>query len=87
MEKIKKINAVEYGNYYSVFNKNGIKICDCSSINDAILMCSFDSSRTYKQVKILSDQVVNIFSERMEDDKQLKPQNILPDREAVPFVV
>lgn len=87
MDKLKPIKQIEYSNYYSVFDGNGKKICDCSSITDAIMMCSFDTNRSYRQIKILFDQVVNIFSEKLEDDKQLKPQNILPDREAIPFTV
>jgi hypothetical protein len=86
MNQLEKISRIEYSNY-SVFDKNGKKICDCSSLIDALMMCSFDSTRTYRQVKVLSDQVVNIFSERMDDDKQLKSQNILPDREAIPVIV
>lgn len=87
MNKIQKLNQTEYSDHYSVFDKNGNKICDSATLEDALLMCSFDSTRTYKQVKILLDQVVNIPSMRMEDDKQLKEQNILPDRMADPFVV
>jgi hypothetical protein len=87
MNKIQKLNQIEYADHYSVFDKNGNKICDSATLEDALLMCSFDSTRTYKQVKILLDQVVNIPSMRMEDDKQLQAQNILPDRMADPFVV
>jgi hypothetical protein len=87
MNNIQKLNQIEYTDHYSVFDKNGKKICDVASIDDALMMCSFVSTRTYKQVKILLDQVVNIPSMRMEDDKQLKEQNILPDRMADPFVV
>lgn len=87
MSEIQKLTQIEYTDHYSVFNKNGNKICDTATIEDAILMCSFDSTRTYKQVKILLDQIVNVPSTRMEDDKQLKGQNVLPDRVAEPFIV
>ena len=87
MSQIQKLQQIEYTNHYSVFDKNGKKICDTATLEDALMMCSFDSTRTYKQVKILLDQVVNIPSKRMEDDKQLKEQNILPDRTAEPFVI
>lgn len=87
MNQLQKIHQTEYTNYYSVFDKTGKKICDVSEIQDALMMCSFDSTRTYRQIKIISDQIVNIHSTRMEDDKQLKAQNILPDRQAEPFVV
>jgi hypothetical protein len=87
MNQIQKLQQIEYTDHYSVFNRNGNKICDSATLQDALLMCSFDSTRTYKQVKILMDQVVNVPSTRMEDDKQLNAQNILPDRIAEPFVV
>jgi hypothetical protein len=72
---------------YSVFDESGNKICDTPSVRDALMMASFKEGRTYKKNKILSDQVVNISSSKMEDDKQLNPQNILPDRTAEPFIV
>lgn len=87
MNQLQKLNQIEYTDYYSVFDKTGKKICDCSSIQDVMMMCSLDYTRTYRQVKIMMDQVVSIPFERLEDDKQLKPQNTLPDRQAVPFIV
>jgi hypothetical protein len=51
------------------------------------MMCSFDNARTYRQIKIMMDQVVSIQFERLEDDRQLRSQNTLPDRQAVPFTV
>jgi hypothetical protein len=84
MNQLKKVDQI---NYYSVFDKIGKKICDCSSIEDAMMMCCFDNTRTYRQVKVIIDQVVNVSSQRLEDDLQLRSQNILPEREAVPFVV
>ena len=73
--------------YYSVFNKNGMKICDTATLSDALLMCSFDTTRTYRKIKIITDQIVDISSVRLDDDKQLKSQNILPDRQAIPVVI
>jgi len=87
MNQLQKIDQIEYTGHYSVFDKNGRKICDCSSIQDAMMMCSFDNTRTYRQIKIMMDQVVSIPFERLEDDRQLRPQNTLPDRQAVPFTV
>lgn len=87
MSKIQKLNQIEYTDHYSVFDRSGNKICDSASIEDTLLMVSLGEGRTYKKVKILLDQVVNVPSTRMEDDKQLKEQNILPDRTAEPFVV
>lgn len=87
MSKIQKLNQIEYTDHYSVFDRSGNKICDSASIEDTLMMVSLGDGRTYKKVKILLDQVVNVPSTRMEDDKQLKEQNILPDRTAEPFVV
>lgn len=87
MSQIQKLQQIEYTDHYSVFSKTGNKICDTATLEDAILMCSFDKTRTYRQIKILMDQIVNVPSTKMEDDKQLKSQNILPDRQAIPVVV
>jgi hypothetical protein len=87
MNQIQKLHQTEYSDYYSVFDKNGKKICDTATIQDAILMSSFVDGRTYRKVKVLLDQVVNIPSTRMDDDKQLKSQKVLPDRMAEPVVI
>jgi hypothetical protein len=87
MNQIQKLQQIEYTDHYSVFDNNGKKICDTATIQDAMLMVSFAEGRTYKQVKILLDQVVNIPSTRMEDDKQLEAQNILPESMAEPVIV
>ena len=87
MNQLKKLNQIEYTDYYSVFDVNGNKICDTASIQDAMMMVSFVEGRTYKKIKIMMDQVVNIPSFKLEDDRQLNAQNILPDRTAEPFIV
>lgn len=87
MNSLRKLEQIEYTDHYSIFDRNGVKVLDCGSLQDAIAMCSLDTTRTYKQVKIIMDQVVNIPHQRMEDDKQLKGQNILPERQQEPFVV
>jgi hypothetical protein len=87
MKQLQKIKQIEYTDHYSVFDKTGKKICDVASIQDVMMMVSLGQGRTYKQVKILSDQVINVPSTKMPDDKQLKAQNILPERQAVPFTV
>jgi hypothetical protein len=87
MNQLQKLQQIEYTDHYSVYSKNGNKICDTATIEDAIMLCSFDNTRTYKQVKILLDHVVNISSIKMEDDKQLKSQNILPERQEEPFII
>jgi len=74
-------------NYYSVFDKNGKKIADCASIQDAIMLVEFDSIRTYRQVKHLNPETVNVPHVRLEDDFQLPAQQILPPTELEPFIV
>ncbi len=74
-----------YTDYYSVYDENGKKICDASNIDDAIMMVSLKSGRTYKKINIMLDQIVNVPFQRMEDDKQLKEQRVLPDRQQEPL--
>lgn len=80
MTSIQKLDIIEYVGYYSVFDKFGNKICDTATVDDALVMCSFDETRTYRQVKIVMNQVVNVPYIKMEGPRQLNPQNILPDR-------
>ncbi len=74
-------------NYYSVFDKNGKKIADCSSIRDAIMLVEFDSERTYRQVRHINPETVNVSHIRLDDDFQLSAQQILPQSELEPFIV
>jgi hypothetical protein len=74
-------------NYYSVFDKNGNKIADCGHIRDAIMLVEFDSTRTYRQVKHLNPETINVPHVRLEDDLQLPSQQILPPTELEPFIV
>jgi len=74
-------------NYYSVFDKNGNKIADCASIRDAIMLVEMDSTRTYRQVKYLNPETVNVPHVRLEDDFQLPVQQILPQSKLEPFIV
>ena len=74
-------------NYYSVFNKEGKKIADCSSIRDAIMLVEFDSTRTYRQVKHINPETINVPHIRLDDDFQLPAQQILPQSELQPFIV
>lgn len=85
MNEIQKLNQIEYTDHYSVFDKTGRKICDCGTIHDAIAMCSYDSTRTYRQVKIITERIVNISSYKLEDDKQLKEQKVLQQSELKPL--
>jgi hypothetical protein len=74
-------------NYYSVFDKNGKKIADCASIRDVIMLIEFDPTRTYRQVKHLNPETVNVPYVSLEDDLQLSPQKILQQSELEPFIV
>ena len=74
-------------NYYSVFDKNGKKIADCASIRDAIMLVEMDSTRTYRQVKHLNPETVNVPHVRLDDDFQLPAQQILPQSELEPVIV
>ena len=74
-------------NYYSVFDKNGKKIADCGHIRDAIMLIEMDSTRTYRQVKHLNPETVNVPHVRLDDDFQLPAQQILPQSELEPFIV
>ena len=73
--------------YYSVFDSKGKKIADCGNIQDAITLVSFNPTRTYRQVKHLNPETVNVPHVRLDDDLQLPEQKILPQSELEPFIV
>jgi hypothetical protein len=87
MNQIQKLNMIEYADYYSVYDRNGKKICDSPSIQDTLMMVNIGEGRTYRKIKILLDQVVNVSSMKMADPKQLQEQKVLPDRTAEPVIV
>ena len=74
-------------NYYSVFDKNGKKISDCASINDAIMLVELGKNRTYRQIKNINPETVNVSCIKLADDLQLSEQKILPQSELEPFIV
>jgi hypothetical protein len=74
-------------NCYSVFDKYGKKIADCGSVHDAVSLVEMDPTRTYRQVKYVNPQTVDVPHIRMEDDLQLPSQQILPQSELEPFIV
>lgn len=61
-----------------MFDKYGKKIADCSSILDAVMLVKFDTTRTYRQVKYINPETVNVPHVRLSDDLQLAAQQILP---------
>jgi hypothetical protein len=57
-------------------NRTGRKICQCSDMNDAMMMVNFDPHyRSYSRHRVLMDQVINVTSTT---DKQLPGQLGLP---------
>jgi len=74
-------------NYYSVFDKNGKKISDCASIKDAIMLVELGENRTYRQIKNINPETVNVSCIKLADDLQLFEQKILPQSELEPFIV
>jgi hypothetical protein len=72
---------------YLVFDiRDGRQVCDCGSLADAQMMVGFDPHyREIRQRKLILDQVVDVSSTRMPDDKQLKEQIILPESQAIAF--
>ena len=87
MNQIQKLEMTQYTDYYSVYDKNGRKICDSPSIQDTLMMVNMGEGRTYRKIKIILDQVVNVSSMKMADPKQLQEQKVLPDRTAEPVIV
>ena len=67
--------------YYSVFDRDGKKIVDCNSIKDAIMLVEFDNTRTYRQMKHINPQTVNVPYIKLPDDLKLSEQKILPQSE------
>jgi len=67
--------------YYSIFNRDGTKIADCNSLKDAIMLVGFDNTRTYRQMKHINPQTVNVPYIKLPDDLRLSEQKILPQSE------
>jgi len=74
-------------NYYSVFDRDGKKIVDCNNIKDAIMMVELGEKRTYRQIKNINPETVNVSCIKLTDDLQLSEQKILPQSELEPFIV
>ena len=72
---------------YLVFDiRTGQQVCESGSLADATMMVGFDPHyREIRQRKLILDQVVDVSSTRMPDDKRLKEQVILPESQAVAF--
>jgi hypothetical protein len=73
--------------FYSVFDRYGRKIADCGSVIDAIALVEMVPGRTYRQIKCINPETVNVPHIRLEDDLQLPEQKILNQSELQPFIV
>jgi hypothetical protein len=73
--------------YYSVFDRDGKKIVDCNNIKDAIMLVEFDNTRTYRQMKHINPQTVNVPYIKLPDDLRLSEQKILIQCDLEPFIV
>jgi hypothetical protein len=72
--------------YLIVDKRDGRQVCECGSIDDALMMVGFDPHyREIRQRKLILDQIVDVSSTQMPDDKRLKEQVILPESQAVAF--
>ena len=74
------------GVYYVVLREDGSVICHCGEEQDAQMMVRLNP-KSYYRIDHYPDppKVVNVTSQEMEPDKQLNPQNILPDRQEEPL--
>jgi len=72
--------------YYIVLNEDNSVLCHCGQEEDAQMIVSLNSG-CYYRIGHYPDppKVVNVSSQEMEPDKQLNPQNILPDRQQTPL--
>ena len=73
--------------YYSVFDRDGKKIVDCNNIKDAIMMVELGENRTYRQMKHINPQTVNVPYIKLPDDLRLSEQKILNQCDLEPFIV
>ena len=71
---------------YNVFNEDGTKVCQTGNLKDAELMVSFVPHRYYLPVELPPPPpVVNVSYTEGEREKQLNPQNVLPESEQEPL--
>jgi hypothetical protein len=73
--------------YYSVFDRDGKKIVDCNNIKDAMMLVEFDNTRTYRQMKHINPQTVNVPYIKLPDDLRFSEQKILSQCDLEPFIV
>ena len=78
---------MSFHNPYIIYDvRNGREICQCASVQDALMIVAFDPDhRKYKQRRLIMDQIIDVLSEKLPDDLRLNPQRILNESTAVPF--
>ena len=75
---------------YDVFNEDGTKVCQCSSMDDVEMMINLhpNKKRYYVSVQLPAPpKVVNVSFTQGEKENSLNPQNILPETQQQPFTV
>lgn len=81
-----QLSRVDNRRYFEVLNDDGDRYCQCGTEEDAKMICSLHSGFTY-QVHLLppTPKTVNVTFTVGQKDKELPPQNILPDRQQEPL--
>ena len=71
---------------YEVFREDGSKLCQCGTLEDAEMLVGFDTSRYWVALELPPPpQTINVTFTEGEREKQLNPQNILPDKQQEPL--
>ena len=83
--KLRKYATIERDGYFQISDKNGNPVCQTSSIGDAKMMLSLGEGRTLRKVSIIEPETVDVSYIAEEPDKQLEPQNILPESQQEPL--
>jgi hypothetical protein len=73
---------------FAVFEKStGVKICECGTLADAMMMVRFDPNvREARRNVRLQPETVDVNSVTLPDDKQLSPQLILNESDLQPVI-
>ena len=83
--KLRKYASIERDGYFQIYDKDGNPICQTPSIADAKMMLSLGEGRTLRKVSVIEPETVDVSYIEEEPDKQLEPQNILPESQQEPL--
>lgn len=84
---------------YAVYNSQSVQVCQCGSLEDAIMMVKFEEGRTFRKLRFLKDQVIDVTATvdgqlpgqlglpKGTDQVSGSQQEVLPQNESVPFTV